>query len=244
MAEILIIEDEKGVQITLEDRLVSEGYTVSVCGDGIEGENRAKNCSYDLILLDIMLPGRDGFSICQNLRKEGIITPVIMLTARDTNIDTVMGLKVGADDYLAKPFDMTVLLARIEALLRRTSLSQQSLHESSANSSAERNSTGAERIIKFGIFTLDRDCGILKRNDVPIELNAQEYKLLEYLVVNSGKIISRNSILDDVWGYETEISTRTIDVHVAKLRQRIGESERPKHITTYRNRGYKFEINP
>ena len=237
--KILIVEDEPGVQITLEDRLVSEGYAVTVRGDGIEGEKEARTGRHDLILLDVMMPGKDGFTLCQDLRKAGVTTPILMLTARDTSIDTVTGLRVGADDYLAKPFDMQVLLARVEALLRRAAASAPA-----ADKSENRSSNDGDEIITFGAFVLDRFSGQLECSGEIVDLNAQEYRLLEYLATHSGRIISRNAILDDVWGYESEITTRTVDVHVAKLRQRLGESERPKHILTYRGRGYKFELNP
>jgi DNA-binding response OmpR family regulator len=235
---ILIIEDEPGVQITLEDRLTSEGYRVTICGDGLKGEKEAKTGLHDLILLDVMMPGKDGFTLCQDVRKAGIQTPILMLTARDTSIDTVMGLRVGADDYLAKPFDMQVLLARMEALLRRAS----------TRADAHANNNSQLQVIRFGDFILDRSRGVLERSGtdglIAVELNAQEYKLLEYLALHSGIIISRDAILDDVWGYESEITTRTVDVHVAKLRQRLGESDMPRHILTYRSRGYKFVLNP
>lgn len=239
---ILIIEDEPGVQLTLEDRLTAEGYSVTVRGDGIEGEKEAKTEQHDLILLDVMMPGKDGFSVCQDVRKAGIQIPILMLTARDTSIDTVMGLRVGADDYLAKPFDMQVLLARIEALLRRAAApSFEVAAVGSRDVTAEKKD---DRVIIFGNFVLDRDRGFLECRGELVELNAQEYRLLEYLAQHSGRIISRNAILDDVWGYESEITTRTVDVHIAKLRQRLGESEMPRHILTYRGRGYKFELNP
>ena len=244
---ILIIEDELGVQITLEDRLTSEGYSVTVCSDGLEGEKEAKTKRHNLILLDVMMPGKDGFTVCQDVRKAGIQTPILMLTARDTSIDTIMGLRVGADDYLAKPFDMQVLLARIEALLRRAAASTAASAAGAVSVPANnsRSTDGrSQDVITFGDFTLDRDRGLLERSTADgveiIELNAQEYKLLEYLALHSGRIISRNAILDDVWGYESEITTRTVDVHIAKIRQRLGESEFPKHILTYRGRGYKF----
>ncbi len=231
MAEILIIEDEPGVQLTLEDRLRAEGYGVTIRDDGIRGENEALKGTYSLILLDLMLPGRDGFTICLNLRKAGIKTPILMLTARDTNLDTVMGLKVGADDYLAKPFDMSVLLARIEALLRRSK-------ENGENLASEKQ---LEQVI-FGEFILDLKTGNLEKSGEQISLNAQEYRLLEYLAVNSGRILSRDLILDDVWGYGSETSTRTVDVHVAKLRSKLGEPEIPRHIKTFRGRGYRFDL--
>ncbi len=239
---ILIIEDEPGVQITLEDRLSSEGYEVAVCGDGLEGEKEAKSGRHDLILLDVMLPGKDGFTICRDLRKAGKEIPILMLTARDTNIDTIMGLRVGADDYLAKPFDMQVLLARIEALLRRAARPEDAISPESG-SVPKKGIDRRNNIITFGSFSLDRGKGLLENNGAAVELNAQEYKLLEYLAFHNGRIISRSAILDDVWGYESEVTTRTVDVHIAKLRQRLGESERPKHILTYRGRGYKFVLN-
>ncbi len=244
--KILIIEDERGLQITLEDRLQAEGYEVGICGDGIEGEDTARSGIYDLILIDVMLPSRDGFSICQNLRKSGIDIPILMLTARNTSIDTVMGLKVGADDYLAKPFDMQVLLARIEALLRRTG----EKNIDSKTAAGKTMHTGPKPgSVQFGTFTLDFERGVLERsidkdNKVTIDLNALEYRLLEYLTLNSDRIISRNMILDEVWGYDSEITTRTVDVHIAKLRQKLGESELPRHILTFRGRGYKFVRQP
>ena len=241
MAKVLIIEDEPGVQITLEDRLAAEGHTVTIKGNGLEGEAEASAGRYELILLDVMLPGKDGFTICRDLRKAGINTPILMLTARDTNIDTIMGLRVGADDYLPKPFDMQVLLARIEALLRRSAFPVFSEGHEPAGSKPD--------FIIFGEYRLDLIGGQLEhhvpgRSNVIVDLNAQEYKLLEYLAVHSGRIISRNTILDDVWGYESEVTTRTVDVHIAKLRGRLGESEKPRHIQTYRGRGYKFILNP
>lgn len=229
MHTILIIEDEPGVQLTLGDRLTAEGYSVEIRGDGISGEKEAQTDNYSLILLDLMLPGRDGFSICMNLRKTGINTPILMLTARDTNLDTIMGLKAGSDDYLAKPFDMSVLLARIEALLRRAD----NLEDGPLND--------PDSVI-FGSFELDRRKGILEKNNIPIDLNTQEYRLLEYMVLNPGRILNRNTILDDVWGYGCETTTRTVDVHIAKLRQKLGESERPIHILTFRGRGYRFDF--
>lgn len=229
MYSILIIEDEPGVQLTLDDRLTAEGYRIEIRGDGINGEKEAKTGNYDLILLDLMLPGRDGFSVCMNLRKEGIITPILMLTARDTNLDTIMGLKAGSDDYLAKPFDMSVLLARIEALLRRS------------NGLKEAPSDNPDTVV-FGSFILNRVKGVLEKNNITIDLNTQEYRLLNYLALHPGRILDRNTILDEVWGYGCETTTRTVDVHVAKLRQKLSESEHPKHILTFRGRGYRFEL--
>ena len=227
MEKVLIIEDEKGLQITLEDRLSAEGYEVTIKGDGNTGEEEALKNINDIILLDIMLPGKDGYAVCQNIRKAGLTTPVLMLTARNTNLDTVLGLRHGADDYLAKPFDMSVLLARIEALLRR------SMFNKTSNNSNEKK-------ITFGNFLLDLDKGELFCNEKIITLYGQEYRLLEYLINHKDTVISRNTLLDEVWGYDTETSSRTVDVHIAKIRQKLGESEIPRHILTVRGRGYKF----
>ncbi len=229
MAKILIIEDELGVQMTLEDRLIAEGYEVEVKGDGIRGEEAAKQHEFDLILLDVMLPGRDGFTVCKHLREHGIRTPIIMLTARNTNIDVIMGLQQGADDYVMKPFDMGVLLARIEASLRRA--------ESPVDQPESKESPD---LIVFGDYTLDRVKGSLFFGEDQISLNAQEYRLLEYLALHPQQIVSRDQILDDVWGYDTSIYTRTVDVHIAKLRFHLKESENPNHIRTVRGRGYRF----
>lgn len=229
MNRILIIEDEPGVRMTLEDRLQAEGYETKSCDDGIKGENTALSESFNLILLDLMLPGRDGFAVCENIRKRGKNTPIIMLTARNTDLDTIMGLRQGADDYVAKPFDMAVLLARIEAQIRRSHLS--------LGISPEENCE-----FKFGNFILDKEKGELFSNEEIISLNGQEYRLLEFLLQNPGKIISRNKLLDQVWGYDSETSSRTVDVHIAKIRQKLGESDIPRHILTIRGRGYKFVL--
>ncbi len=227
MKNILIIEDEKGLQITLEDRLRAEGFEVTIKSDGISGEEEALKKRNDLILLDLMLPGRDGYAICENIRKAGIKTPVLILTARNTNLDTVLGLRLGADDYLAKPFDMSVLLARIEALLRRSTLNSIPNKEN-------------EKKLTFGEFLLDCDKGELLKNGNTIPLYGQEYRLLEYLLRHKDRVISRNTLLDEVWSYDTETSSRTVDVHIAKIRQKLEETDIPRHILTVRGRGYKF----
>jgi DNA-binding response OmpR family regulator len=229
MNKVLIIEDEPGVQITLEDRLIAEGYEVTIKGDGPGGELEALKNIYDIILLDVMLPFSDGFAVCANIRKAGIGTPVLMLTARNTSLDTVIGLRQGADDYLVKPFDMSVLLARIEALLRRNKINK-------------KNRVHSDDPVIFGEFILNLKKGELFRGELTIPLNAQEYRLLEYLATHDNIIISRDTLLDEVWGYENETSSRTVDVHVAKIRHKLDESEIPQHIITIRGRGYKFVI--
>ena len=230
MNKLLIIEDESGLQMTLTDFLESEGYEVAVRSDGISGQTEAETGDYSVILLDVMLPGRDGFQVCQNLREKGIKTPVLMLTARNTNIDTVMGLRLGADDYLAKPFDTQVLLARIDALIRRSSLV------------GAPSASGVRESFSFGRFTLDRERGELMEEDEVVELNSQEYRLLLYFLDNAGRVLNRDELLDGVWGYDQVTTTRTVDVHVAWLRQKLGEQSKPGFIRTIRGRGYKFEI--
>ena len=223
---VLIVEDEPGIAMTLEDRLVAEGYVVTVRSDGIQGEDEARTGGHDALILDLMLPDRDGLTVCRNLRKAGSALPILMLTARGTNLDVVVGLQQGADDYLAKPFDMGVLLARLEALLRRS-------RTKPASSAAVR---------EFGSYRLDETAGELWDGERGVPLNAQEYRLLCYLAANPNRVIERDEILDRVWGYESGTTTRTVDVHIAKLRHRLGESEQPRHILTVRGRGYQFKL--
>jgi DNA-binding response OmpR family regulator len=227
MPRILIIEDEPGVQMTLEDRLQAEGYETEVRGDGLSGQEEAETGAYDLIILDIMLPGRDGFAVCQNLRNKGMNTPILMLTARNTNLDSIMGLRQGADDYMAKPFDMGLLLARIEAVLRRSAMTKQAVTPSTV-------------FFEFGDFNFDLKKGLLSKGNEIISLHAKEFSLLQFLVQHPDELLSRDVILDEVWGYESETTTRTVDVHIAKLRQKLGESELPRHIQTLRGQGYRF----
>ncbi len=225
--KVLLIEDDAGIRMTLEDRLAAEGCAVASRADGLSGETAARTGEFDIILLDLMLPGRDGLSVCRDLRAAGLRTPVIMLTASGADMDIVVGLKEGADDYVPKPFDSGVLIARMEALLRRAR----------SEGGAKGKGSGP---VRFGEFTLDAERGELSRGGESVPLNAQEYRLLEFLAANPGRVIGRDEMLDSVWGYDSETTTRTIDVHVARLRQRLGESELPRHILTIRGRGYKF----
>ncbi len=236
-ARILVVEDEEGMVLALEDGLRGEGYEVSAVRDGPAGQREAGTGRYDLVLLDVMLPGRDGFQVCQNLRAAGLRTPILMLTARTSTIDTVMGLRIGADDYLAKPFEMQVLLARVQALLRRV----------------ETDSDGARKPDKaplpdgsyhFGAFRLDTERKELLHGDAPIPLNVQEYRLLQVFLRNPNKVLGRDVLLSEAWGYDTETTTRTVDVHVGWLRQKLGEKEQPRHLLTVRGFGYKFVPEP
>ena len=221
---ILLIEDEPGLVLTLTDRLASEGYQVVSATDGPAGLERASQESWDVILLDVMLPGMSGFDVCRDLRHRGVTTPVIMLTARGQVVDKVLGLKLGADDYLTKPFDMMELLARIEVQLRRrTDVA-----------------SGAPRY-RFGDVVLDTRTTEVRRGGAPVELSAREFLLLKYFAEHSGTTLTRERLLNDVWGYHAMPSTRTVDVHVAWLRQKIEPDPRhPRHILTVHGLGYKF----
>lgn len=221
-----MIEDELGLIMTVGDRLRSEGYDFHSCTNGIEGEKLAETGEWDLIILDIMLPGRDGFTICNNLRAAQYTTPILMLTARSQIDDKVNGFKMGSDDYLCKPFEMAELLARINALIKRS--------EISTHAHGEQRSDTLNKII-------DLKRGVICMDNTEYPLSAQEIKLLEYFYLHPQTIISREELLNSVWGYDTDISTRTIDVHVARLRQKLGDvKDVPKYIHTIRGIGYKF----
>jgi two-component system alkaline phosphatase synthesis response regulator PhoP len=222
---ILLVEDEPSLVLTLTDRLVAEGYRVETAGDGNTALARASEGPFDLILLDVMLPGRNGFDVCRDLRQRGVATPILMLTARTQVVDRVVGLKLGADDYLTKPFEMIELLARIEALLRR-----------SRGPTPAANGTYA-----FGAVEVDFRRAEVTKDGVPLALSALELKLLRYLIENRGIVVSRDELLDQVWGYDASAHTRTVDVHVASLRQKVEpQPGRPQFIVTVHRLGYKF----
>jgi two-component system alkaline phosphatase synthesis response regulator PhoP len=221
---ILLVEDEAGLRLTLPDRLRSEGYVVETAADGEEGFRLGSKGGYDLLILDVMLPGKNGYDICRDLRQSGHREPIIMLTARGQTVDKVLGLKLGADDYLTKPFEMMELVARVEALLRR-----------SASSGAVTNS------YKFGDVQVDIRATEVTRNGEPVVLSAKEFQLLRYFIEHRGETLSREKLLQDVWGYDSTPSTRTVDVHVAWIRQKLEEDlKKPKWILTVHGLGYKF----
>jgi two-component system alkaline phosphatase synthesis response regulator PhoP len=224
--KILLVEDEEGLILTLTDRLRSEGFKVVSAKDGEAGFAAAVAETFDLILLDVMLPKRNGYDVCRDLRQRGISTPVLMLTAKGETIDKVLGLKLGADDYLTKPFEVMELLARIEALLRRAP--------------ARSNGHSADSF-QFGDVTIDFKRATVAKVDSAVELSAMEFKLLQYLIEKRGLVHSRDHLLDQVWGYDAMPSTRTVDVHIAWLRQKLEENPRkPRHIQTVHGMGYKF----
>ena len=224
--KILLVEDEKGLIITLTDRLESEGFDVTSAGDGRKGFDLALSESYDLIILDVMLPKKNGYDVCRDLRQKGIDTPILMLTAKGETIDKVLGLKLGADDYLTKPFEVIELLARVEALLRRSPH-----HTNGATAEA----------FRFGTVAIDFKRAEVSKENQPVDLSAMEFKLLQFLIENRGVVHSRDSLLDAVWGYDAMPTTRTVDVHVAWLRQKLEENPRhPRFIQTVHGMGYKF----
>lgn len=226
MNRVLLVEDEKGLITTLTDRLRSEGFEVFVAQNGVEGFEAALAGAFELIILDVMLPKKNGFDVCRDLRKEGIETPILMLTAKGETIDKVLGLKLGADDYMTKPFEVMELLARMEALLRRSPISSNS---------------GFGDNFRFGDVEIDFKRAEIFKNKSVVDLSAMEFKLLHFLVEHSGNVHSRDELLDAVWGYDAMPTTRTVDVHIAWLRQKLESNPKhPQFIQTVHGLGYKF----
>ena len=222
---VLLVEDEEALRLTVGDRLRSEGFVVAYAVDGDEGFEKATQLPFDLIILDLMLPGRDGLSMCRDLRSAGFITPILMLTARGQVEDKVTGLKSGADDYVTKPFNMQELIARVEALLRRTPAGTSAQH----------------RILKFGTIRIDPRAMEVTRDGRVVDLSVREFYLLKYLIEHAGATISRERLLTDVWGYNAGVFTRTVDVHVASLRHKLeSDPKHPTFIRTVQRVGYRF----
>ncbi|GMR22566.1 MAG: response regulator transcription factor [Acidobacteriota bacterium] len=224
---ILLVEDEPGLVLTLTDRLKAEGYFVDAVTDGDAAVAKALEESFDLVILDVMLPGKNGFDVCRELRQKGFDVPVLFLTARGEVTDKVVGLKLGGDDYLTKPFDMLELTARVDALLRRSSA---------------RNDGALERF-RFGDIEVDFRKAEVTRAGESVDLSALEFKLLRYFVEHRGATLSRDELLNRVWGYESMPYSRTVDVHVSGLRQKIEENpSRPQYVITVHRLGYKFVV--
>jgi two-component system alkaline phosphatase synthesis response regulator PhoP len=224
-SRILLIEDEPGLVLTLSDLLEAEGYTVETANDGNTGLAKATSEPFDVILLDVMLPGKSGFDVCREIRSRGSDVAILMLTAKTQVIDRVVGLKLGADDYLTKPFDPSELLARVEALLRRINKEGQ-IHV---------------RNYEFGNIQVDFEKAEVLKKGEPISLAGKELQLLRYLIEHRGKVLSRDELLQQVWEYQHDVSSRTVDVHVAWLRQKLEVNpQTPKHILTVRGSGYRF----
>jgi two-component system alkaline phosphatase synthesis response regulator PhoP len=226
LTNILLVEDELGLVLTIADRLRSEGYQVATASDGEEGFERASTEPFDLLILDVMLPRKGGFDVCRDLREQGFSVPILMLTARGTTADKVHGLKTGADDYLTKPFDMLELLARVEALLRRPPVALAP--------------TGLQ--YQFGEVKVDQKSTEVTRAGEHVQLSALEFQLLCYFVEHRGETLSRQRLLNEVWGYRAAQTTRTVDVHVAWLRQKLEQDpKKPQWIATVHGIGYRFQ---
>jgi len=226
IGNLLLVEDEEALRMTVGDRLRNEGYTVEYAVNGDEAFEKATHLPFDLIVLDIMLPGRSGFDVCQDIRRAGLITPVLMLTARSRISDKVNGLKIGADDYLTKPFEMAELVARIEALLRRAPVK----------------AAQPEGVFQFGSVRVNLPGTEATRDGKPVNLSAREFQLLRYFIEHAGATLSREELLKQVWGYSADTYTRTVDVHVASLRQKLeNDPKQPKLILTVQGLGYKFK---
>jgi DNA-binding response OmpR family regulator len=224
MSKILIVEDEPDMVLGLKDNFEFEGYEVLTASDGQTGLERARTQKPDLLVLDIMLPKLSGLEVCKTLRGEGFEAPIVMLTARGQEIDKVVGLELGADDYVTKPFSIRELLARVRAILRRSEGKKKRLSR-----------------YQFSDVELDFEAYRAKKGNEPLELSPREFELLRYLIERKGETVSRDRLLEDVWGYESYPSTRTVDTHIAKLRAKIGDSgSEPRWILTIHGVGYKF----
>jgi two-component system alkaline phosphatase synthesis response regulator PhoP len=222
---ILLVEDEAALRMTLGDRLRKEGYAVDCAVDGDEGLQKATALPFDLIVLDVMLPGKSGFVVCDEIRKAGLITPILMLTALGQTSEKVKGLRIGADDYVTKPFHMQELMARVEALLRR----------------APNKAAPSGDVHMLGDVRIDLRGTEATRDGARINLSAREFQLLRYFLDHPGATLSREALLTQVWGYSGKMFTRTVDVHVASLRQKLeAEPKVPRYFLTVQGLGYKF----
>jgi len=231
MIKVLVVEDEPGIAFSLESDLQTEGYEVALVADGAEAVPRALSQPFDLILLDVMLPNKDGFEVCRELRHRGVKTPIILLTAKTQEAEKVMGLDVGADDYVSKPFSPRELRARIRALLRRASPEP-----------AERTNARNGDIHRFGACELDLGRFELRRNGQCVEATTTELKLLAAFVRNRGRLLTRDQLLDEVWGTGIAVTDRVIDNHVVSLRKKIeDEPSAPRYLISVRGAGYRFD---
>jgi DNA-binding response OmpR family regulator len=225
VTRILVAEDEPGIALGLEDDLRLEGWGVEMVSDGVSASKRAREESFDLILLDVMLPGKDGFDVCRELRKAGVRTPIIMLTAKGQEAEKVLGLDLGADDYVTKPFSPKELRARIRAALRRKSGDSES-----------------GEVYRFGDVEVDSARCELRRAGAVIETTATEFKLLSAFIRNRGRALSRERLLDEAWGQGTFLSDRVVDNHVVALRRKIEvDPAAPRYLVSVRGVGYRFD---
>ena len=220
---ILVVEDEPGIAFALEADLGSEGYDVTTAATGDEGLRLAKARPFDLVLLDVMLPGRDGFEVCRDLRRAGVRMPVILLTARAHDAEKVMGLELGADDYITKPYNPRELRARIKAVLRRTA-------------------PESPDVVRFGAVEVDFGRCEVRRDGTRVDLSATEFKLLSAFVRSQGRVLTREQLLDAAWGPDVALNDRVVDNHIVSLRRKIEKDPaRPRHLVNIRGLGYRFD---
>jgi len=230
--KILLIEDEPGISMAVKDELEFEGYEVKLVENGVTGLESILHDQPDLVVMDLMLPGKNGFEICSEVRRRGVATPIIMLTARTQEADKVKGLDLGADDYVMKPFSLAELTARIRAVLRRSE-------------KATLTEEGSSDCLRLGELRVDLKKHEVLKGKERVELTHKEFQLLELLFKHPGEVISRDQILNSVWGEEVYVTHRTVDSHVATLRRKIEtEPDRPQYILTVRGVGYKLNENP
>jgi two-component system alkaline phosphatase synthesis response regulator PhoP len=223
-SRILIVEDEPGLVLTISDLLTAEGYEVATAMDGPAGLAMASGQQFAVIILDVMLPKKTGFDVCRELRQGGVDSAILMLTAKTQVVNRVVGLKLGADDYLAKPFEPTELLARIEALIRRIRKERRI----------------AVRTFHFDDVEIDFERSEILKAGQRVDVAAKELLLLRYLVDHRDRVVPREEILQKVWEYDSQVNSRTVDVHVSWLRQKLDNPQNPKHIQTVRGKGYRF----
>ena len=222
--KILVVEDEEAILMLLEDDLTMEGYEVATARDGERGLSMAQEGVYDLVILDVMLPRKDGFEVCRQLRGSGAAVPILMLTAKSQEIDKVLGLELGADDYVTKPFSPRELIARVRAILRRGKAPPQRIER-----------------YRFGDIDIDFKKFETTRSGRAVDLTAREYALLRFLIEHRDGAVSRSEILEEVWGGEVEVFPRTVDTHVANLRRKLEDDpSNPRHIVGVRSVGYRF----
>jgi len=220
---ILLVEDDQALRNMLEIRLRAEGYVVDIAKDGLEGLQKATNLPFDLIILDVRMPYRNGFEVCRDVRQEGMATPILILTVKDQVFDKVVGLNLGADDYMTKPFEAAELIARIQAILRRVPVRI------------------GPRVHDFGSIHVDVPRAEVSRDGKPLNLTRREFQLLCYLIERAGTPVSRAELLRSLWGYEASAFTRTVDAHVSSLRQKLEYTPgKPEFILTIPGVGYKF----
>jgi len=224
VARILVVEDDRDIAMFLEDDLTADGHSVEVVRDGPTASRRGVEPGWDLIVLDVMLPGRDGFDVCRDIRRARVRTPIIILTAKTHEAEKILGLDLGADDYVTKPFSPREFRSRIRALLRRAA-------------------EPAEETFRFGDVEIDFARGELRRHGAPVELTPIEFKLLEVFVRNRGRVLSRGRLIQDAWGGATFVTERAVDGHIVCLRRKIEDDPaQPRHLVSVRGLGYRLDV--